>query len=80
LAFRFSESQWAHWLLLIFADRINVVEGNLQDLRRGHVPNIPVEMGVRAEIAYNKRRLVTRVAVTAAFAAGVIVAVRAMRR
>jgi hypothetical protein len=26
-AFRFSESQWAHWLLLIFADRVNMVEG-----------------------------------------------------
>jgi hypothetical protein len=26
-AFKYSESQWAHWLLLMLADRINVVEG-----------------------------------------------------
>ena len=44
-AFRFSESQWGHWLLLILADRINTVEGVVDDLRRGRMPNPAVEMG-----------------------------------
>jgi len=45
-AFRFSESQWGHWLLLILADRVNTVEGLFQDVRRGRMPNPLVEMGV----------------------------------
>ncbi|HEY0053419.1 MAG TPA: hypothetical protein VGB49_08405, partial [Caulobacteraceae bacterium] len=44
-AFRFSESQWGHWLLLMLADRVNTVEGVLDDLSRGKVPNPLVEMG-----------------------------------
>ncbi len=45
-AFRLSESQWGHWLLLILADRVNTVEGVLQDVRRGRLPNPLVEMGL----------------------------------
>lgn len=45
-AFRFSESQWGHWLLLMLADRINTVEGVGQDLRRGRLPNPVAEMGL----------------------------------
>ncbi len=29
-AFKYSEGKWAHWLALIFADRINVVEGMIE--------------------------------------------------
>lgn len=45
-AFRYSESQWAHWLLLILADRINVVEGLGEDLARGKLPNLLRETGL----------------------------------
>jgi hypothetical protein len=45
-AFRFSESQWGHWLLLMLADRINTVEGVIDDVARGRPPNPLVEMGV----------------------------------
>lgn len=45
-AFRFSESQWGHWLLLILADRINTAEGVLDDFRGGRAPNVLVEMGL----------------------------------
>ena len=65
-AFRYSESHWAHWLMLMGADRINVVEGVLQDLGRGRIPNVPAEMGIRSEWRHNKRGLATKVAVTAA--------------
>jgi hypothetical protein len=53
-AFRRSESDWWHWLLLMGADRINVVEGVVEDLAGGKIPNIPVEMGARAEWQHNK--------------------------
>ena len=54
-AFRRSESDWLHWLLLMGADRIGVVEGVVEDLSRGKLPNIPGEMGVRAEWRHNKK-------------------------
>ncbi len=53
-AFRFSENDWWHWLLLLGADRVNMVEGLVEDLSRGHVPNIPAEIGVPAAWKHNK--------------------------
>jgi hypothetical protein len=64
-AFRRSESDWWHWLLLMGADRLNVVEGVVEDLAQGKVPNIPAEMGARAEWQHNKKGLATKVAVVA---------------
>ncbi len=68
-AFHWSESNWLHWLMLMGADRINVVEGVAQDLARGKFPNIPAEMGARSEWAHNKRGLVKKVAVVGALSA-----------
>lgn len=45
-AFRFSESQWGHWLLLIFADRVNSIEGVFHDILKGRPPNLVSEMGL----------------------------------
>lgn len=44
-AFRYSESSYAHWLPLVLADRVNVVEGFLHDLAGGRVPNVFAERG-----------------------------------
>jgi hypothetical protein len=60
-AFRYSESSYGHWLPLMLADRVSVVEGILGDLKRGHVPNIFAELGWKAEWKYNKTRLVRRI-------------------
>src|ERR671929_1646958 len=68
-AFRYSESSYGHWLPLMLADRVSVVEGILDDLKRGHVPNIFAEGGWKAEQRHNRKGLVTRVAVGAALAA-----------
>jgi hypothetical protein len=65
-AFRRSESDWMHWLLLMGADRIGVVEGIVEDLAVGRIPNIPAEMGIRAEWQHNKSGLAKKVAVAAA--------------
>jgi hypothetical protein len=64
-AFRRSESDWLHWLLLMGADRINVVEGVLADLSRGKVPNIPGEMGARAEWEHNRKGFAAKAGVVA---------------
>jgi hypothetical protein len=63
-AFHYSESQWAHWLLLMLADRINTVEGLVEDFSRGRIPNLWAELGLPAEMKYNRPNLVTRIAVT----------------
>jgi hypothetical protein len=68
-AFKYSESHWAHWLMLMGADRVNMVEGIVQDLARAKIPNIPAEMGMRSEWKHNRKGLVTKLAVTAAVGA-----------
>lgn len=60
LAFRYSESSFGHWLPLIFADRINIWEGFLHDFRRGKIPNIFRELGLRAELKYNKNQFLVK--------------------
>ena len=62
-AFRHSESTYTHWLPLMAADRIGVVEGVLHDLTRGRVPNFFVERGYRAEWKHNRSSLIARMAV-----------------
>lgn len=65
VAYGFTENDLRHWLLLLFADRVNVVEGILHDFSRGHVPNIFAEMGWKAELKHKPSRLALKVAVTA---------------
>jgi hypothetical protein len=37
-AYRFGEARLARWMTLLFADRVDVVEGYLEDARRGRGP------------------------------------------
>jgi hypothetical protein len=64
-AFKYSESSYGHWLPLMLADRVGVAEGYLEDLVRGHVPNVFAERGWKAEWKHNRMSLVTRIAVGA---------------
>jgi hypothetical protein len=68
-AFKFSENDLRHWLILLGADRINVVEGVIEDLAQGHVPNILGEMGIKAEWQHNKAGLAKKVAIAGAVGA-----------
>jgi hypothetical protein len=63
IAFRYSESSYGHWLPLMLADRVSVVEGVLGDLKHGHVPNTFVERGWKAEWKHNRTSLVRRILV-----------------
>jgi hypothetical protein len=75
-AFRYSESQWAHWLLLMLADRINVVEGLGEDLMRGKLPNLVQETGLGRGFKQHP----SRVAATVAVGAGVLILAIAVAR
>jgi hypothetical protein len=79
LAFRWSESNWIHWLLLMGADRINMVEGVAQDLGRGKVPNIPGEMGARAEWQHNKTGFAIKTVAVLAVTAGIVALIRSRK-
>lgn len=68
-AFEYSENHYGHWLPLILADRINVVEGLVDDLKRGHIPNIFKERGWKAEWKYNRKAAVAKIAVGVALTA-----------
>ena len=70
-AFRYSENDLRHWLMLLVADRIDVVEGLFADIGKGHLPNLPAEMGWRAEVRHNPAGAARKVAVVAV-AAGVL--------
>jgi len=62
-AFGYSESSYVHWLPLVLADRVSVVEGVLGDLKHGHVPNVFAERGWKAEWKHNRTGLVRRILV-----------------
>lgn len=53
LTYKLPENDLRHWLMLIAADRVNTVEGIVDDLCHGHVPNVLGEMGIRSELRYN---------------------------
>ena len=76
-AFKYSENDIRHWLILLGADRVNMVEGLLDDLAHGHVPNLWKEMGLASEWRYNRKGFVTKAAVIGAVAA---LAITMMRR
>jgi hypothetical protein len=85
-AFKFSEGQSAHWLTLLLADRVNVIEGYIDDFKQGYIPNIFKERGWTAEWKYNRKNVLKNVAVGAAVTTAVIAVMifknrsKAMRR
>ncbi|MNE57761.1 hypothetical protein D3C80_1527460 [compost metagenome] len=78
-AFRYSESQWAHWLLLIFADRIDSIEGVVRDVRSGRPPNPLVEMGLVERSKSRQAAFATLVAIGLGVAATGFVVTRRRR-
>jgi hypothetical protein len=72
-AFKYSENSYLHWLPLLLADRVNVVEGVLADLAHGQVPNIFAEKGYPVEWKYDRKGLIIKLATAAAIVGGAVV-------
>lgn len=72
-AFRYSESSYGHWLPLMLADRINVFEGIIDDLKKGYVPNIFAERGWKAEWKYNRAEFVRKIGVGVLVTSAIVV-------
>jgi len=75
-AFNFSENSYRHWLPLLFADRVNVVEGIVEDLKNRYVPNVFLEKGWKSEWKHNRRELMVNLIATIAMTALVIMTFR----
>ncbi|MBC6699484.1 hypothetical protein [Hymenobacter sp. BT190] len=72
-AFKYSENRYRHWLPLVVADRVNVVEGILDDFVHGKVPNIFAEKGYPVEMKHNRTAFLTKMATIGAVTAGLVV-------
>lgn len=59
-AFRRSENDYSHWMPLVFADRIDMMEGFAGDLARGHLPNLYKEGGLRADWQHDRQALLAK--------------------
>jgi hypothetical protein len=71
-AYKFSEADARHWMSLLLADRVNVVEGVIDDLKHGIVPNFFAERGWTAEWKYNRKGAIKTLAIRAAVATAVV--------
>ena len=76
LGFRYSESSYGHWLPLVLADRVSVVEGVLEDLKQGRVPNLFAERGWKAEWEHNRTSLVRRILIRAVLVSAAVAYLR----
>lgn len=79
-AFRYSENSYAHWLPLMFADRVGIVEGVISDLSRGHLPNVFAERGWNAEWKHNRKSLLMRIAIGAAVSLAAVAYLRRKKK
>jgi hypothetical protein len=79
IAFRYSESSYGHWLPLMLADRVSVVEGLLGDLEHGRVPRVFAERGWKAEWRYDRTSLVRRILLRAVLISAVVAYFRSRR-
>ena len=61
-AFQHSEDRYRHWIPLLLADRVNVVEGLVEDIASLRFPNFIKERGLAVEWKYNKKSLLKKAA------------------
>jgi hypothetical protein len=59
-AFQHSEDRYRHWIPLILADRVNMVEGLIDDIKTGRFPDMIKERGLAMEWKYNKAGLIKK--------------------
>jgi hypothetical protein len=78
-AYHYSEGRMMRWLTLMAADRVNMIEDIVADLSRGHIPNIPKEMGIKSELRYNRAGFAKKVAITGVAVALVAAYLRSRR-
>ncbi len=61
-AFQYGEAKFRHWLPLILADRVNEVEGIIEDIQAKNYPNLFAESGFKSAWKYNKVNIIKNIA------------------
>ncbi|MCV7011840.1 hypothetical protein H7I40_05480 [Mycolicibacterium madagascariense] len=56
VAYRFSEGRAAHWMILLYADRVDAAENHLRSLLTRHPDNPFTETGIKAEFTHDGLR------------------------
>lgn len=79
-AYGFSEGRLSHWILLMAADRVDMIEELLIDLSRLRIPNIPRETGFTAALKYNPKGVVKKTAVASLGVAALVAVLKIRRR
>jgi hypothetical protein len=79
-AYRLSEGRISRWVALLFADRVDMVEGVVDDLARLQPPNLVREMGLRSEWRHNRKRVLTVAAAATVSIAALYLLSRSTRR
>jgi hypothetical protein len=59
-AFQHSEDRYRHWIPLILADRLNMFEGLIADIKEGQFPNMIKERGLAMEWKFNKQGMIKK--------------------
>ncbi|MEO6546536.1 MAG: hypothetical protein ABIN94_01000 [Ferruginibacter sp.] len=78
-AYKYSEATLTHWMTLLLADRVDVVEGLVSDLKEGTMPNLWIEKGWRSEWKTNRQGVIRKVAIGVATATIVAIIVSKKR-
>jgi hypothetical protein len=79
MAFKYSESSYGHWLPLMAADRVGVVEGLFGDIFHARFPNVFVERGWRADWKHNRGSLIARIVARIVLIVGIVVLIALIR-
>jgi hypothetical protein len=79
-AYNFSEGRLSHWILLVAADRVDMVEELIIDLAHLRIPNFPSEMGLGSELRYNRKGLRKKAAIVGLGAVAFVAISRRMQK
>lgn len=59
-AYQLGEGKIHRWMILILADRVDMVEALVGDILRGHIPNLPKELGLWGDFKHDKKVFLKR--------------------
>jgi hypothetical protein len=78
--YKWSEGRLIRWITLMFADRVDMVEGVVSDLARLRPPNLVRETGAASEWRYNRKGVLRTAAIAAAAIGAAYLLTRGSRR
>jgi hypothetical protein len=80
IAYKMSEGKLSHWLLLVAADRIDMIEELFLDVAKLDIPNIPHEMGLASEWKYNRQQVIKKAAIVTGVSIAAFIVIKGLRK